>query len=319
MRPNIATNAVKSSTMSNKRLIYIAGPTAVGKTALSVALAQHFKTEIISCDARQCYKEMYIGTAVPTAEEQEGIPHHFIQNKSIHQSFDAGDFEKEGLVLLEDLFQKHHNVVMVGGSGLYAQALMEGLDEFPPVDQTSMNVVGTLYKNDSLEGLQKSLAEKDPEYYKTVDRQNPRRLIRALEVCESAQKPYSSFLGQSAQTRPFSTQTLLLSMPRAQLYDRIDRRVEQMVAGGLEEEARQLYPHRELPALQTVGYREWFDHFDGKHSKKEAIAEIQKNSRRYAKRQMTWFKKKDNTIIEAGEWDSILKTGNIINLLKKQT
>ena len=292
--------------MSNKRLIYIAGPTAVGKTALSVALAQHFKTEIISCDARQCYKEMYVGTAVPTAEEQEGIPHHFIQNKSIHQSFDAGDFEKEGLVLLEDLFQKHHTVVMVGGSGLYAQALMQGLDEFPPIDQTSMNVVGTLYKNDGLEGLQKSLAEKDPEYYKTVDRQNPRRLIRALEVCESTQKPYSSFLGQSPKVRSFTSQTLLLTMPRAQLYKRIDQRVEQMVAAGLEEEAQSLYPYRELPALQTVGYQEWFDHFDGKSSKEKAIAEIQKNSRRYAKRQMTWFKKKTSTLVDAGEHHSLL-------------
>lgn len=294
--------------MSNKRLVYVAGPTAVGKTALSVALAKTFRSEIISCDARQCYQEMTIGTAVPTAEEQQGIPHHFIQNKSIHQPFGAGDFEKEALILLDQLFQKHHTLFMVGGSGLYAKALMEGLDDFPEIDQRAIDTVKEIFQKSGLEGLQKALAEKDPDYYRTVDRSNPRRLIRALEVCESAQKPYSSFLGQSAQTRPFSTQTLLLSMPRAQLYERIDRRVEQMVAEGLEEEARRLYPHRELPALQTVGYREWFDHFDGKHSKKEAIAEIQKNSRRYAKRQMTWFKKLENKPLEIRELTPALNT-----------
>ncbi len=284
--------------MSNKRLVYVAGPTAVGKTALSVALAQHFKTEILSCDARQCYQEMTIGTAVPSAEEQQGIPHHFIQNQSIHRHFGAGDFEKAGLKLLDRLFQKHNTVVMVGGSGLYAQALIEGLDVFPKVDQTSIDVVGKLYQTEGLEGLQKALAKKDPDYYQKVDLKNPRRLIRALEVCESAQKPYSSFLGQSAHTRPFSTQTLLLGMPRARLYERINQRVEQMVTAGLEEEARRLYSYRNLPALQTVGYQEWFAHFEGKLTRQATLAEIQKNSRRYAKRQMTWFQKRENKPLE---------------------
>lgn len=292
--------------MSNKRLIYIAGPTAVGKTALSVLIAQHFKTEIISCDSRQCYKEMYIGTAVPTDEEQKGIPHHFIQNQSIHQSFGAGDFEKEALQLLGRLFKKHDTVLMVGGSGLYAKALMEGLDEFPSIDRTSINIVSQLYQTKGLEGLQKALAEKDPKYYKAVDHQNHRRLIRALEVCLTAQKPYSSFLRQSAKIRPFSTQTLLLRMPRTQLYDRINRRVEKMVAAGLEEEARLLYPYRGLPAIQTVGYQEWFAHFEGRSSKEATIAEIQKNSRRYAKRQMTWFQKKTSIFVEAREEDYLL-------------
>lgn len=291
--------------MSNKRLIYIAGPTAVGKTALSVSIAQHFRTEIISCDARQCFKEMRIGTAVPTAEEQKGIPHHFIQNQSIHETFGAGDFEKEALQLLGLLFEKHDTVLMVGGSGLYAKALIEGLDEFPLIDLKSINTVSQLYKTKGLEGLQKALAEKDPKYYKTVDRKNHRRLIRALEVCETAQKPYSSFLGQSVKTRPFSSQTLLLKMPRVQLYNRINRRVEQMVVAGLEEEARRLYPFRELSAIQTVGYQEWFTHFDGKSSKEATIAEIQKNSRRYAKRQMTWFQKMTSTVIDASEQDSL--------------
>lgn len=291
--------------MSNKRLIYIAGPTAVGKTALSVSIAQHFRTEIISCDARQCFKEMRIGTAVPTAEEQKGIPHHFIQNQSIHKSFGAGDFEKEALQLLGLLFEKHDTVLMVGGSGLYAKALIEGLDEFPLIDRKSINTVSQLYKTKGLEGLQKALAEKDPKYYKAVDRKNHRRLIRALEVCETAQKPYSSFLGQSVKTRPFSSQTLLLKMPRVQLYNRINRRVEQMVVAGLEEEARRLYPFRELSAIQTVGYQEWFTHFDGKSSKEATIAEIQKNSRRYAKRQMTWFQKMTSTVIDASEQHSL--------------
>ena len=279
--------------MSNKQLLYIAGPTAVGKTALSIALAEALNTEIISCDARQCYREMTIGTAVPSEEERAGIPHHFIQNKSIHQPFDAGAFEKEGLELLERLFQKHHHVVMVGGSGLYAKALMEGLDEFPEIDPKATAKVKLIHQKDGLEGLQKRLKEKDPQYYKTVDLKNPRRLIRALEVCETSQKSYSSFLGQSPKKRPFSSRTLLLKLPREQLYDRINRRVEHMVKAGLEKEAQSLYPSKNLPALQPVGYREWFEHFEGKYSRKESIAEIQKNTRRYAKRQMTWFNQLD--------------------------
>ena len=262
--------------MSSKRLFYIAGPTAVGKTALSIALAEALNTEIISCDARQCYREMSIGTVVPSEEEKASIPHHFIQNKSIHQPFDAGAFEKEGLELLERLFQKYHHVVMVGGSGLYAKALIEGLDEFPEIDPKAADKVKLIHLKEGLEGLQKQLKEKDPQYYKKVDLNNSHRLIRALEVCETSQKPYSSFLGQSRKKRHFAAQTLLLKLPREQLYDRINRRVEQMVKAGLEKEAQRLYSQKNLPALQTVGYREWFDHFDGKYSYKETIAEIQK-------------------------------------------
>jgi len=293
--------------MSNKRLVYVAGPTAVGKTAISVALAKHFKTEIISCDARQCYKEMSIGTAVPSEEERDGAPHHFIQNKSIHQAFGAGDFEKEGLALLQQLFQKYDLLIMVGGSGLYAKALMEGLDVFPKVDQTSINIVSMLYQTEGLEGLQKALAEKDPDYYQKVDLKNPRRLIRALEICETAQKPYSSFLGQSVKERFFKTQTLLLTRPRAELYERINFRVEEMLKEGLEKEAQSLYPFRALPALQTVGYSEWFDHLEGKLTRVATIAEIQKNTRRYAKRQLTWFQKAKSTEVKAGEFKETLQ------------
>tara|TARA_B100001109_G_scaffold32001_1_gene25199 strand:+ start:1854 stop:2777 length:924 start_codon:yes stop_codon:yes gene_type:complete len=275
--------------MSNKKLIYIAGPTAVGKTALSVSVAQALQTEIISCDARQCYHEMTIGTGVPSQEERKGIPHHFIQNISIHQPFDAGVFEREGLKLLKKLFKKYDHVVMVGGSGLYAKALMEGLDKFPEITSKASSKVKLLYQDQGLEGLQKLLKKIDPLYYKTVDLNNFSRLLRALEVWETVKKPYSSFLGQSKKKRPFSTHTLLLEMPRPQLYEKINFRVERMVEAGLEIEAQRLYSNKNLPALQTLGYQEWFKHFEGKYSFKETIEEIKKNSRRYAKRQITWF------------------------------
>lgn len=282
----------------SKRLIYVAGPTAVGKTALSVALAQHYQTEIISCDARQVYREMTLGTAVPTPEEQQGVPHHFIQHRSIHSPYGAGDFEKEGLELLKRLFQKHDLVVMVGGSGLYAKALVEGLDDFPAVNQTAINIVSQLYKRSGIAGLQKALEEKDPDYYAVVDRQNPSRLIRALEVCETADTPYSSFLRKTVKERFFKTQTFCLTRPRAALYDRINQRVDQMVAMGLQAEAQSLFPHRKLPALQTVGYQEWFSHFEGKTTAEHAIAEIKKNTRRYAKRQLTWLKKEVTVAVD---------------------
>ena len=279
--------------MSNKKLIYIAGPTAVGKTVLSISLAQALQTEIISCDARQCYQEMTIGTAVPSMEERKGVPHHFIQNKSIHQPFDAGAFEMEGLKLLKKLFQKYDHVVMVGGSGLYAKALVEGLDEFPEISAKAASKVKLLYQDQGLEGLQKLLKKIDPLYYKTVDLNNTSRLLRALEVSETVKKPYSSFLGQSKIKRTFSTHTLLLKMPRPQLYEKINFRVERMVDAGLEIEAQRLYSNKNLPALQTLGYQEWFKHFEGKYSLNETIEEIKKNSRRYAKRQITWFNRLD--------------------------
>ncbi len=284
----------------SKRLIYVAGPTAVGKTALGVALAQHYQTEIISCDARQVYQEMTLGTAVPSREEQQGVPHHFIQHRSIHNPYGAGDFEKEGLQLLRRLFQKLDLVVMVGGSGLYAKALLEGLDDFPEVNQTAINMVSELYKRSGIAGLQKALEEKDPDYYAVVDYQNPRRLIRALEVCEASHKPYSSFLRKTVKKRFFKTQTFCLTRPRAELYNRINQRVDQMVAMGLQAEAHSLFPHRKLAALHTVGYQEWFSHFEGKTSVEQAIAEIQKNTRRYAKRQLTWLKKEAAVSVDLG-------------------
>ncbi len=284
--------------MSIKELIYVAGPTAIGKTSISILLAKYFKTEILSCDARQLYKEMSIGTAVPSEAEQQGIKHHFIQNKSISQPYDAGKFEEEGLVLLKKLFKKYEKIIMVGGSGLYAKALIDGLNKFPEIKPKAVKKVKELHEKSGLKGLQLALVKKDPDYYKTVDKKNPRRLIRALEVYESAQKPFSYFLNQTRSARPFKSKTLFLQMPREYLYKRIEQRVEHMMEIGLEGEARGLFPQKNLPALQTVGYKELFQYFEGKTNFHEAIEEIKKNTRKYAKRQLTWFNKQNTICIE---------------------
>ena len=298
--------------MSNKELIYVAGPTAIGKTSIGISLAKHFKTEILSCDARQLYMEMSIGTAVPSKIEQQETKHHFIQNKSIHQPYDAGKFEKEGLKLLKNLFQKHDKIIMVGGSGLYAKALIDGLDKFPKVEPEAVKKVKEVYKNAGIEGLQFALEKKDPDYFKNVDKKNPRRLIRALEVCESVQKPFSYFLNQTRSARPFQSKTFLLQLPKEQLYKRINHRVDKMLDNGLEVEARALFPYRNLPALQTVGYKELFEYFEGKTNLQEAIERIKKNTRNYAKRQLTWFNK-ENTI--GVRMDKINRTFN--DIIKK--
>ena len=298
--------------MSNKELIYVAGPTAIGKTSISISLAKHFKTEILSCDARQLYKEMSIGTAVPSKLEQQEIKHHFIQNKSIHQRYNAAKFEKEGLKLLKNLFQKHDKIIMVGGSGLYAKALINGLDRFPKVEPEAAKKVKKVYENTGLEGLQLALAKKDPDYYKIVDKKNPRRLIRALEIFESVQKPFSYFLNQTRSSRPFLSKTLFLQLPKERLYKRINKRVDQMVDNGLEVEARALLPHKNLPALQTVGYKELFEYFEGKKSLHEAIEGIKKNTRNYAKRQLTWFNKEDTICVRM---DKI--NGTLSEIIKK--
>ena len=286
----IAITVVKFLMMSKKVLIYVAGPTAVGKTTYSIKLAKELNTEIISCDSRQCYKEMQIGTAVPSQEELNEVPHHFIQHKSIFESFDAGDFEREALVLLQELFKTKDNVVMVGGSGLYAKALMEGLDQFPLVNETAKNTIATAHNQNGIKGLQQLLFEKDPEFYKKVDISNSRRLIRALEVCETSGEPYSSFLNQPKEERLFKSKTILLHLPRPVLYDRINSRVDKMIKMGLHEEAEKLYSNKELKSLKTVGYKEWFQFFDRKISLEEVTEEIKKNTRRYAKRQITWNK-----------------------------
>lgn len=282
--------------MSTKTLIYIAGPTGVGKTKTAIALAKAFDTEIISCDSRQFYKEMKIGTAVPTEEELAAVPHHFIQSKCIEEAYTVADFEKEAMATIEELFDKKDTLIMVGGSGMYADAVMFGMDEFPEVPQEVRNQIRLFYETHGLQGLQELLREKDPKYYTRVDINNPVRLLRALEVCIASDKPYSSFLGQERPARSFVSKMIILHCPRTVLYDKINARVDQMMKDGLEEEARALIPFKDHAALRTVGYKELFPYFDGECSLEEAINEIKKNSRRYAKRQITWFKKYDNAL-----------------------
>ena len=283
--------------MKQPKLLYIAGPTASGKTSLAIALAKHFKTEIISCDSRQFYREMNIGTAVPTAEELKQVPHHFVQHLSIHDPYSVGDYTRDALALLPQLFQAHEVVIMVGGSGMYADAVMYGLDEFPEVDPAIRPQLTAIYQQEGIEVLQDLLREHDIRHYHIVDKQNPHRLIRALEISLSAGKPYSSFLGKKQIPDFFTSKTVVIDWEREQLYERINQRVDLMVEAGLEEEARGLLEHQQLNALQTVGYREWFN---GQWDREKAIEEIKKNSRRYAKRQTTWFRRSTEALRIAG-------------------
>ena len=280
---------------SNKPLlICIVGPTAIGKTSLAIAIAKSFNTEIVSADSRQFFKEMRIGTAVPSSEELATVAHHFIQNKSIFDSFSVGDFEREALLKLDELFQKHEVVVMVGGSGLYVDALIKGLDDFPGVPSAVRIKLNKELEENGIEALQLELEQADPVYFQKVDSNNPHRLIRALEIFRSTGKPYSSFLNKNKKTRPFETQFIGLTADREILYDRINKRVDIMIQQGLLDEAKKLHHYKDLNTLQTVGYRELFQYFDGNLTKDEAIDEIKKNTRRFAKRQGTWFRKNDD-------------------------
>ena len=280
--------------MNEKNLIYIAGPTAVGKTKLSIGLAKAFKTEIISCDSRQFFKEMTIGTAVPTIQEQEGIPHHFLQHKSVKDIYTVGDYEKDAITLLEKLFKKHDTLILVGGSGMYADAIMFGLDDFPPIPLEVRQQINLFRSTHGIESLQELLKNKDPNYYRVVDRNNPQRLTRALEVCIASNKTYSSFLGQEKKPRPFVSKMLILHCPRKILYENINLRVDHMMAAGLENEAKNNLTFREFAPLKTIGYKELMEYFDGNVSLDDAVNYIKRNTRRYAKRQITWFKKYDN-------------------------
>ncbi len=276
-----------------KHLLVIGGPTASGKTGLAIQLAQHFQTEIISADSRQFYQELSIGTAKPSSEELAAAPHHFVDFISVHQAYSVGDYEREALEKLNILFQEKDVVILSGGSGLYIRALCEGLDEFPAVAPEIRPQLIQQLESEGIEVLQEKLALLDPEYFKIVDKNNPQRLIRALEVCIASGNPYSSFRKKTKADRPFESIFIFLEWERAQLYDRINRRVDQMLEDGLIEEARDLLPLKHLNALQTVGYQELFDYFDQKISMEEAVRLIKRNSRRYAKRQMTWLRKDD--------------------------
>lgn len=282
--------------MASKRLISVIGPTAIGKTKLAISIANHFNTEIISADSRQFYKEMCVGTAVPTKEELQSATHYFIQHKSIFDRYTVGDFEKEAIKKLEGIYSEKDIAIMVGGSGLYVDAVIRGLDEFPKIDSEIRLQLNKAYEEKGIQYLQDELKKYDPTYYTTVDLNNPQRLIRALEVCLASGLPYSTFLKKGKIQRSFQTFTIGIAAPRELVYERINKRVDHMMAHGLLEEAQTIYKHRALNALQTVGYKEIFNYFEGKWTLDFAIAEIKKNTRRFAKRQLTWFRKNESVL-----------------------
>lgn len=281
-------------------LITIIGPTAIGKTALSIALAKHYGCDILSCDSRQFYKEMRIGTAVPTEAELAAAPNHFIQNKSIFESYSVGDFEQDAIAKLEKLFLKNNVQIMVGGSGLYVDAVLKGFDDFPDIDENIRKQINVDFEDFGIIYLQQELKKSDPDYFKklTVENpqtlQNPQRMKRFVEVCLGTGKPYSSFIGQKKNIRNFTPIVIGLEAEREIMYNRINQRVDLMIQEGLLAEAEKLYPNKSLNALQTVGYRELFDYFDGTITLDFAVEEIKKNTRRFAKRQITWFKRTEN-------------------------
>ncbi len=277
------------TTMPTKRLIVVVGPTGSGKTSLSVAIAQHFGAPIISTDSRQVYRNMAIGTAQPTTEELASAEHHMIACRNIDEEFNCGAYEKQALEVLDTLFANSDDVVAVGGSGLYIKALCEGLDELPQVSDELRATLRNRLAKEGLEPLLEELKARDPEFYEKVDRSNPSRVVRALEIIMASGESYTSLRSGKVVERNFEIVKVGIDMEREKLYERINLRVDMMIAEGLEAEARALYPHRELNSLQTVGYREMFDYFDGTISREEAIELIKRNSRRYAKRQMTWF------------------------------
>jgi tRNA dimethylallyltransferase len=301
-----------------KYLITIIGPTAIGKTSLSIALAQHFGCAIISCDSRQFFKEMRIGTAVPSSDELAAATHHFIQNKSIFENYTVGDFEKEAIVKLDELYQSNDFVILVGGSGLYVDAILKGFDAFPDIDAVVREEVTANYEKYGISYLQEQLELLDSNYFQKISLenpqtlQNPQRMMRFVEVCIGTGKPYSSFLNQTKNNRNFTPIIIGLEAERTVMYDRINQRVDIMLNEGLLEEAEQLYPHKELNALQTVGYRELFTYFDGECTLNFAIEEIKKNTRRFSKRQLTWFKRTENA-----QWfDYLTDRNEIIAFIK---
>jgi len=274
---------------SAKYLVVIAGPTAVGKTDIAIELAKQWKTEIISADSRQFYKEMSIGTAKPDQSRLNVVKHHFIGHLSIHDYYNVSKFETEALNTLNDLFQKHDVVFLAGGSGLYIDAVCQGIDDFPDPDPGIRNHLKGIYLDEGLAKLQEMLLQSDPEYYATVDINNPNRLLRALEVCFTTGRKFSEQRLNTSKDRDFQVVRVGLNLPRAELFDRISVRVEQMVEKGLVHEVESLLPYRHLNALNTVGYKEIFEYLDSKISLQQAIENIKTNTRRYAKRQMTWF------------------------------
>jgi tRNA dimethylallyltransferase len=275
----------------NKTLIVIAGPTAIGKTALAIELARHFSTEIISADSRQFFQEISIGTAKPSAEELTAAKHHFIDSHSITTFFSTGDFEKQALNVLAEIFEKNDLAIMVGGSGLYLDAVTKGLDELPDTDMQIREELNSLFRSEGLDPIKERLAAADPEYYAKVDQFNPQRMIRGLEFFLSTGKKVSGFLTNSKKERTFNIIKIGLNLERAELYERINHRVDLMLAAGLLDEVKRVEQYKELNALKTVGYAELFDYLDGILSYDEAVDKIKQNTRRFAKRQLTWFRR----------------------------
>ncbi|MDB5151187.1 MAG: miaA [Mucilaginibacter sp.] len=272
-------------------LIVVAGPTYVGKSAAAILLAQYLNTVVVSADSRQLFREMSIGTAKPDEIELAAAKHYFINSHSISESFSVGDFEKQGLALLDELFKTHDKVILTGGSGLYIKAICEGFDDLPVADPAIREKLNLELEENGIIALQEKLKQADPDYYTEVDLNNPQRIIRALEVFETSGKPFSSYRNATVNKRPFNIIKLALDMPREKLYGRINLRVDLMVQQGLVDEVKSLLPYRELNALNTVGYSELFDHFDGNISLNDALLLIKQNTRRFAKRQLTWFRK----------------------------
>lgn len=281
----------KLNTSNPKTLIVIVGPTAIGKTALAIAIAQYFQTEIISADSRQFFKEMAIGTAKPDAEELAAAPHHFINSHSVSQLFSTGDFEVEALRTLDSIFKNHNTAIMVGGSGLYINAVCKGLDDMPEIDLNIREKLNKQFENEGIEIIQQQLQKLDPEYFEKVDQNNPQRMIRGLEVVLSTGQKLSSMLTNQKKERPFNIIKIGLNTDREVLYNRINLRVDKMIEAGLLEEVKYLVPYRKHNALNTVGYSEIFDYLDGKQSLEKAVEMIKQNTRRFAKRQLTWFRR----------------------------
>lgn len=276
---------------SAKTLIVITGPTAVGKTALCLDIAQHFGIPIINADSRQIYKELKIGTASPTSEQLQLVPHYFVGSLSLTDYYSASLFEQQVLEILSRQFRSHDFALMAGGSMMYIDAVCDGIDDIPTVDDQTRETLKQRLKEEGLEALVEQLKELDPEYYEIVDRQNPRRVVHGLEICLMTGKTYTSFRKREKKERPFRIVKIGLNRPREELYDRINQRVDQMMQQGLLEEAKALYPMRQMNALNTVGYKELFDYLDGRWPLEEAVERIKGNTRRYARKQLTWYKK----------------------------
>jgi len=297
----------------NRHLIIIAGPTAVGKTALSIQLAKHYRCPVISADSRQFYKEMSIGTAKPSSEEMDGIAHYFINNKSIDDVYNIGEYEKEAIQLIEKLFLEHDTLILVGGSGLYINAILNGLDEFEEIPTDIRDDLIKQYTEKGISFLQEELKQRDFKYYEEVDTNNPQRMMRALEVCIFKGKPFSDFRTEVKKTRSFNSIPILINTSRAILYDRINKRVDEMINAGLVDEVKLLQHKKQLNALNTVGYKELLSYLENEISLQEAINLIKQNSRRYAKRQLTWFNNQGE--FETFEPNEIEKIKSYINII----